>query len=90
MNWIFKFTLSLSGFPIKKARNEFYFDSELSKAQRADLNFRFHHDNNLFYRSFVKLKNAEKIKNWNDIPVITKKDFQINIDAIITKGLKKS
>ena len=90
LNSTFKFTLSLSGFPIKKARKEFYITSELSKVERADLNFRFHSENNLFYRSFLKLKDAEKIASWSDIPVITKKDFQINIDEIITEGLKKS
>ena len=90
MNWIFKFTLSLSGFPIKKAKKEFYITSELSKLERADLNFRFHSENNLFYQSFLKSKHSGKIECWSDIPVITKKDFQINIDEIITEGLKKS
>ena len=90
MNWIFKFTLSLSGFPIKKAKKEFYFASELSKLERAVLNFRFHSENNLFYQSFLKSKHSGNIENWSDIPVITKKDFQINIDEIITEGLKKS
>ena len=90
LNWLFKFTLSLSGFPIKKAKKEFYLAPELSKAQRADLNFRFHSENNLFYQSFLKSKYLGKIEYWSDIPVITKKDFQININEIITTGLKKS
>jgi phenylacetate-CoA ligase len=90
MNRIFKITLVLNGFPIRKARKEFYLVPELSIEQRADLNFRFHSEKNLFYQSFLKLKHAENIKSWSDIPVITKKDFQIDIDGIITKGLSKS
>jgi phenylacetate-CoA ligase len=90
LNWIFKITLSLYGFPIRKSEQEFYQVNKLSKEHRADLNFRFHLENNLFYQSFLKSKVDGKIENWNDIPVITKKDFQINIDEIITKGLNKS
>lgn len=90
LNWIFKFTLLLSGFPIKKAKKSFNGVQKLSSAELAELNFRFHSENNLFYRSFLKLKQKEHIENWNDIPVITKKDFQISIDEIITVGLKKS
>jgi phenylacetate-CoA ligase len=90
LNWIFKITLAFSGFPIGKAKKEFYLAHELSKEELADLNFRFHSENNLFYQSFLKSKDAGKIENWNDIPVITKKDFQINIDEILTGGLKKS
>lgn len=90
MNWIFKITLIISRFPIKKAMKEFYIAKEISKENRADLNFRFHSENNLFYQSFLKLKQKKKLENWSDIPIITKKDFQINVDEIITKGLKKS
>lgn len=80
----------ISGFHIRKAIKEFYSVQELSKKQQADLIFQFHSKKNLFYQTFLKLKYQEKIENWNDIPVIAKKDFQINIDEIITKGLKKS
>ncbi len=90
LNWIFKITLSLNGFPIRKSEQEFYQVNKLSKEERADSNFRFHSENNLFYQSFLKSKVAGKIENWNDIPVITKKDFQFNIDEILTVGLKKS
>jgi phenylacetate-CoA ligase len=90
MNWIFKITLVLSGFSIRKAQIEFESINRISKTQRALDNFRFHEINNLFYRSFLDFNNRKKIKNWSDIPIITKKDFQINIDEIITKGLKKS
>lgn len=90
MNWIFKITLMINGFPIRKAKKEFYLDQGISKKQQADLIFRFHSKNNLFYQSFLRLKHSEKNENWNDIPVISKKDFQINIDEILTSGLKKS
>ncbi len=69
---------------------EFKIARQFSKLERADLNFRFHYENNLFYQSFLKSNVSGKIENWNDIPIITKKDFQINIDDIITNGLKKS
>jgi hypothetical protein len=88
LNWVIKITLAFSGFPIGNAKKKFNQVHELSKEQWADLNFRFHSENNSFYQSFLKSKDVGKIKKWNDIPVITKKDFQINIDEIITKGLK--
>ncbi len=90
MNWIFRFTLTLSGFPIRKAQLEFESRDKVSKTQKAFDNFRFHDMNNLFYRSFLDSNNRQKIQNWIDIPVIRKQDFQINIDEIISKGLKKS
>ena len=90
MNWLFKFTLKLIGFPIVKADREFYSTQKLSPKQRAEMNFRFHLANNLFYQSFLKSKYSDKIECWSDIPIITKKDFQISIDEIITEGLKKS
>lgn len=90
MNWIFKLTLTLSGFPIREAKIEFESMFKISKTERAYDNFKFHKRNNLFYSSFVKFNNKQEIDSWSDIPVITKKDFQINIDEIITKGLVKS
>ncbi len=90
MNWIFKITLAFSGFPIGKAQKEFFRAHELSNKERAYLNFMFHSENNLFYQSFLESKDAVKIDNRTDLPVFTKKDFQINIDEIITEGLKKS
>jgi phenylacetate-CoA ligase len=90
MNWIFKLTLTLSGFPIKKAQKEFISIHRISTSQRAFYNFNFHISNNLFYSTFFNLKNVNKVENWNDIPIIKKKDFQKNIDEIITKGVKKS
>lgn len=90
MNWIFKITLGINGFPIRKAKKQFSLEKELSLQERAFLIFRFHTENNAFYQKWVHLINSNKINNWADIPVITKKDFQMDIDAIITTGLRKS
>jgi phenylacetate-CoA ligase len=90
MNWVFKSTLLFSGFPIKDAKIEFDAKLPISNTQFAESIFKFHRDKNNFYKSFLKEKDFFQFQNWGEIPIITKKDFQINIDEILTGGLKKS
>ncbi len=43
--------------------------------------------NNVFYRSFIKSHlGGEFPKQWNDIPIITKKDIQKPLELILTSG----
>jgi phenylacetate-CoA ligase len=90
MNWIFKSTLLFNRFPIKDAKIEFDAKLGVSIIHRAQHIFKFHRDKNAFYKSFLIEKACVKIEKWAEIPIVTKKDFQINIDEILTSGLKKS
>jgi phenylacetate-CoA ligase len=90
MNLIFKSTLLFNGFPIKDAKIEFNSNLGVSNIQSAEAIFKFHRDKNAFYKSFLKEKECVKIEQWDEIPIITKKDFQINLDEILTIGLNKS
>ncbi len=82
--------MAFNGFPILGAKKEFYAKQGVSNIHRAFDIFKFHTDKNTFYLSFLELKKSGKTENWNEIPIITKKDFQIDIDEILTDGLKKS
>jgi len=90
MNLIFESTLLFSRFPIKDAKKEFEAKQGVSNRNRAEAIFKFHNDKNAFYKSFLNEKDYVNIEKWDKIPIITKKDFQINIDEILTGGLKKS
>lgn len=46
----------------------------------------FHLKNNSFYQ---KLVNKENIPNWNDLPVLTKKDFQQPLENRLSNGYSK-
>jgi len=77
---LFDFSLQLNGFPMKEA--QVAFDKILVipeekyqryiETQRNEI-VTFHLKNNLFYQNLVG-KNT--IENWNDLPVLTKKDLQ--------------
>ncbi len=88
MNWRFKYSLKLNGFPIKEALQEYaQLDSnEPNSNERALLRFKDFEQKNLFYQSFLKAKGVKNIQNWEEIPIIQKKDFQVNIDQIIEGG----
>lgn len=90
MNCIFKLALLFNGFPIKKAKIEFDAKLDVSNIHRAEAIFKYHSNENAFYKSFLNVKKLIKFEKWDDIPIISKKDFQIDIDEIITGGLKKT
>ena len=77
---LFNLSLKLNGFPIKEAQVEFEKILEISENnfqehvenKRTEI-VAFHLKNNSFYKDIVsKLEH----KNWNDLPVLTKKDLQ--------------
>lgn len=87
---LFDLTLKLNGFPMLEAvselnriislsEEEHFFFLEKKKKEMVQ----FHLDNNSYYRNFVGDKSIE---NWNDIPVMTKKDFQKPLQERISES----
>jgi len=77
---LFDLTLKLNGFPMSEAVSELNRIISLSEAEHYSFIekkkkeiLQFHLNNNSYYRDFVGKKAVE---NWNDIPVMSKKDFQ--------------
>lgn len=77
---LFDFSLQLNGFPMKEAHAAF--DAILSLPEEKYQNYitaqrneivNFHLQNNSFYQELVGKKTFE---NWNDLPVLTKKELQ--------------
>lgn len=77
---LFDFSLRLNGFPIKKATDVFEkiiaipeekFEEYVIDKRNKIVNF--HLQNNTFYQ---KLIGKSEIENWNNLPVLTKKDLQ--------------
>ena len=77
---LFDFSLRINGFPIKKAKAEFdeiiavsdeKFEDYIIQKRNEIVNFHLH--NNAFYQNLI---GKTKIGNWNDLPVLTKKDLQ--------------
>lgn len=87
---LFDFSLQLNGFPMKEAHAAF--DKILAipeeeyqdyiTAQRREI-VEFHLKNNSFYQKLVK-KNT--FDNWNDLPVLTKSDFQKPLEERLSKN----
>ena len=87
---LFNLSLKLNGFPIKKAQIEFEKILQISEAaypEYIDTKKReiveFHLKNNAFYNNLV---GSETFKNWNDLPVLTKKDLQKPLKERLSKG----
>jgi phenylacetate-CoA ligase len=86
MNWIFKKTLCVNGFPIGIAKSEFERIKTLLNPQiRALEVFNYHNNNNSFYRGFLNSKAVPSVSRWEDIPIISKRDFQLDLTEIIGK-----
>ncbi|WP_339889654.1 phenylacetate--CoA ligase family protein [uncultured Flavobacterium sp.] len=87
---LFDFSLRLNGFPIKKAKAEFekiiaipdekFEDYVMAKRTKI---VNFHLQNNSFYK---KLVNISEIGNWNNLPVLTKKDLQQPLSERLSYG----
>lgn len=78
---LFEFTLKINGFPIKEAKEhlskiqaipESEYENYVKK-QRQEI-VAYHLKNNPFYQELIGDKSIE---NWEDIPIMTKKDLQI-------------
>jgi phenylacetate-CoA ligase len=87
---LFDFTLRINGFPIKKAKAEFEkiiavsdeeYENYLMDKRNKIVNF--HLQNNSFYKNLV---GKSEIGNWNDLPVLTKKDLQQPLEERLSKG----
>lgn len=90
---LFELTLKLNGFPIKGAKkhlqkiksiSEKQYESYVNK-QRMDI-VDFHLENNSFYQSFI---GSNSINNWEEIPIMKKKDLQIPLNKRLSKGFTK-
>ncbi|KGO81342.1 AMP-binding protein [Flavobacterium cauense R2A-7] len=87
---LFDFSLQLNGFPMKEAHAAF--DAILSipegkyqdylVTQRSEI-VNFHLKNNPFYR---KLIGKNSVENWNDLPVLTKKELQQPLTNRLSDG----
>ena len=87
---IFNLSIKLSGFPLKKASLEFEkiqaipeSDYENYIIEKRNEILEFHHKNNKYYQGFLRDVN---IKNWNEIPIMTKKDFQKPLKERLSNG----
>lgn len=87
---LFNFTLKLNGFPIEKAiveldtilkipEEQFHEYIEIKKKEIAT----FHLENNSFYQNLVR---SNSFSDWNDLPVLTKKDLQKPLLERLSKG----
>ena len=89
---IFELSLRLNGFPIRKAKaaldailnvpeNEYEAFTAQKKREIVD----YHLQNNPFYKSIAK----QGFSNWEDLPVMTKKDFQRPLEERLSSGFTK-
>jgi len=59
-----------------------YNDYKLWKDKKIWKIYEYHMSRNSFYKSIC----INKVSNWEDIPIITKKDFQTNLKSILSNG----
>ncbi len=90
---LFNLSLQLNGFPIKKAKrvlrciqcqSEVDFVNYVNLAKHDIVTY--HIKNNTFYKSFAKHADP---KDWNSIPVMTKRDLQQPLDNRLSIGFTK-
>ncbi len=85
-------SLKLNGFPLEKAKREYakilaipenrY--REFIEEKKCEI-VAFHFENNEFYKSLV----GDKLpQNWEDLPVLTKKDLQRPLEERLSRGYK--
>ena len=86
---LFHLSLKLSGFPIAKAQTDFEKIVAISETdypkyleQKKQEIVAYHLKKNSFYRNLVKKENYE---NWNELPVLTKKDLQKPLKERLSK-----
>lgn len=87
---LFDLSLQINGFPIKKAKEELRKIVALSeKEQEVFLENKkieivnFHLQNNPFYQELTGFKTFE---NWNDLPILNKKNLQKPLQERLSKG----
>jgi phenylacetate-CoA ligase len=86
----FDLSLKLNGFPIKNAQTEFEkieripeaeFEKHILEKRKEIVDY--HLKNNKSYRDFVGKKSIE---NWDELPIMTKKEFQKPLQERLSKG----
>jgi phenylacetate-CoA ligase len=87
---LFNLTLKLNGFPIKKAKIELNKIVSLSDEEHTFFIenkklevFDYHINNNPFYKEFI---GKTVVKNWGDLPIMTKKELQKPLAERLSKG----
>lgn len=87
---LFDLSLKLAGFPMKEAQKQFTEILNVPENEYEDFIekkkseiVQFHLENNSFYRELCKNKD---VKNWNDLPVLTKADLQQPLAQRLSKG----
>ena len=87
---LFSWSLRFNGFPMKEAKRIFEvtkaikdsdFEAYIENQKNAILNF--HLQNNTFYKDLCGNKT---VTNWNDLPILTKKDLQQPLKNRLSKG----
>jgi phenylacetate-CoA ligase len=91
---LFDFILFIKGYNLKKGYNLL---KNIQEKTDEDFNYwqseakwnilKFHYQSNEIFRS--KFNNGFPL-TWNDVPVMGKNDFQLDLDKILTKGFHKS
>jgi len=87
---LFNLTLKLNGFPIKKAQADFkeilnVTDEDYAKYiehKKREI-VEFHLKNNTFYKN---LAGKETFENWNNLPILNKKNLQKPLEERLSKG----
>lgn len=88
-----KIFLSINGFPIREGQAFIsglegvpLAKRELLQKERAFSNFKHHYNNNKYYRSLCERHGfvIKDVFNWNEIPILTKKDIQRPFGEILT------
>jgi len=87
---IFNLTLRLNGFPLKEGMTEFEKIQSIPEddyghfvAKKRTEIVEFHLKNNKSYREFT---GKESFDNWNELPVMTKRDFQKPLAERLSEG----
>jgi len=87
---LFELTLRLNGYPISEAKKKLREIQNINEPdykayvhhQRQEI-VKYHLENNTFYKSFIGNNQTD---NWNDIPILQKKDLQISLQKRLSKG----
>ena len=91
---LFDLSLRFNGFPIKEAtrqlkmiqgKNELDFNTYIEQKKQSIVNYHLQHND--FYKLFVKSK---KVTDWNEIPIMTKRDLQQPLEMLLSSGYRKS
>jgi phenylacetate-CoA ligase len=87
-----KAILLLNGFPVNSASEDLLkirgYNSEEIESYQQKMKWeiaKFHYNNNSFYKKIIGNVFPD---NWNDLPILSKADFQGNLNGIISNGFK--